>query len=194
MRAAWSNRSNIIVEDRDMETTAVYWESKIKTYGFRIERDLSLALFQFNAPKFILWGRLIEEMGALGIKFNLVFGQVPENNILNVYLVVKEAYTIRLMDYIRRNTGSEDGEYSCFNSPIEMLSFQGPHYGDRYGIACTLFETLDSNHIPVIASCCSVSCIYLLLKEGKGDKARDTLLEKFEVPLKNTHRTGPLIG
>ena len=175
-----------------METTAVYWEPKIKTYGFRIERDLSLVLFHFDAPKFTLWGRLIEQIGTLGTKFNLVFGQVPEYNILNVYLVVKAAYTVRLMDYIHQNTDSGDGEYSCLNSPIEMLSFQGPHYGDRYGIACALFETLDSNDIPVLASCCSVSCIYLLLREGMGDKAHDTLLEKFEVPLKNTLRPGPL--
>ena len=171
-----------------METTAVYWESKIKTYGFLIERELSLLTIKSDTSGQTLWGDLMENPVVSGMKFNLVFGQVHESNILTLYLALSSLSANLLLDLIKHGSVKYDKNSYRLQSPIEILSFQGPHYGDRYGIAFTLFDTLKSSDIPLIASCFSVSCIYLLLKGGTGDEVRDILLRNFEIPLKKLHR------
>ena len=107
-------------------------------------------------------------------------------------MAVKSAPAERLLDYLSHDSPAKGGEDVYRITPVEILSFQGPHYGDRYGIAFTLLETLKSGGISIIASCCSVSCIYLLLKGGKADVAREILLKNFEIPSKSNHRKGLL--
>ena len=171
-----------------METTAVYWEPKIRTYGFQLDTDLSLLKIDIDLAKLNLYESLLEALGETGIKFSLVFGQIQDNNILSIFLALKGSSGIGLIDLI--NQDSNIGVFKCsiIAYPVDMISFQGPHYGDRYGIAYAAFSKLKSSGVSIIASCCSVSCIYAVLEKGTGASARDILLDSFEVPKKNGSR------
>ncbi|RJQ64516.1 MAG: hypothetical protein C4530_01970 [Desulfobacteraceae bacterium] len=63
--------------------------------------------------------------------------------------------------------------YSCF---------QGPHFGDRYGIAQAVFQTLKDPSIPVLASEFSQSAVILALPGGAAEAAKERLSEVFQVP------------
>ena len=171
-----------------METTAVYFEPRIRTYGFQLDKDLSLLECRINTAKSGLWGAGLETLGGMGVKFHLIFGQIRKNNRICIYLALKESSINLLTDRVSKEIKINNGECRLIASPVEILSFQGPHYKDRYGIALNALESVRSRDIPVIASCCSGSCIYLVLDGGMGDKAHDILSESFEVPPKNSCR------
>ena len=165
-----------------METTAVYWEPKIRTYGFQLDTDLSLLKIDIDLAKLNLYESLLEALGETGIKFSLVFGQIQDNNILSIFLALKGSSGNGLIDLI--NQDSNIGVFKCsiIAYPVEMLSFQGPHYGDRYGIAHAAFGALAKESIPVLAAGCSVSSVYLVLSEEGLAMGRKLLSEAFELP------------
>ena len=170
-----------------METTAVYWEPKIRTYGFQIEKELSLLEIRLD-PSWPDTGPWPEKLESSGFRFSLIFGQVRDSNSISLYIAARDSSMDQLMEMVGPGLGIRDGDCSIIASPVDMLSFQGPHYGDRPGIAYKALETLCSGGMNVIALCCSVSCIYIILEQDKGEAARDILLENFEVPLKNRRR------
>ena len=162
-----------------METTAVYFESRIRTYGFHLDRDLSLLEIRIDSKGPGLWGQGLESLGAMGLRFNLVFAQILEDYGFCVYVALMRSATDRIIEALNCRLVA---------SPVDILSFQGPHYKDRYGIALEALKSLRSRDISPTAFCCSVSCIYIVLEGGKGDAAHDILMEKFEVPPKNSRR------
>jgi hypothetical protein len=66
--------------------------------------------------------------------------------------------------------------------PVEMVFFQGPHFGDRYGIVDTTLAALAARGLRVTALVCSGSCIYVVLPEGGSQEALLALSEVFEIP------------
>ncbi len=75
-----------------METIAVYWENKVKTYGFQIERELSL--FQFSLEPHDMAGLGTEIFNdSSGIRFSWVLCQPSSHQRLNIYLLLKEKKT-----------------------------------------------------------------------------------------------------
>ena len=73
-------------------------------------------------------------------------------------------------------------------SPAEMVFFQGPHFGDRYGIVDTALRALAAKGIKMTATACSGSCIYIVLPEGKSEEAVLALSEVFEIPKTSSHK------
>jgi aspartokinase len=67
-------------------------------------------------------------------------------------------------------------------TPVEVVFFHGPHFGDRYGIAETAFGALADNGIQVIAGVCSGSCVYLVTPEGGAEDVVRVLSGTFEIP------------
>lgn len=165
-----------------METIAVYWEPKIKTYGFQYAADLCMLKLSFQSEQMAAWGLRIQELEELGISFDLVLVQQTGGQGLEVYLVFPRQWEDRALNYfhqIIREKG--DGIVRTF-SPVDLIHLSGPHFGDRHGIAETAFTALAGHGVPVLASGCSASCIYLVLPEKRAEEARDALSEVFESP------------
>jgi hypothetical protein len=69
-------------------------------------------------------------------------------------------------------------------SPVEMIFFYGPHFGDRYGIADTALGILREKGLPIIAAGCTGASVYIILPENCAAKARDVLSDSFDTPKK----------
>ena len=165
-----------------METIAVYWEPKIKTYGFQDVLGLSLLELEFQSERLPEWGLGIYEMGNLGINFELVLVQAGGEQGLRVCLLFERKWEKRLINHISQVILGDDGETFQITSPVELIYFFGPHFGDRYGIADSAFMALDHKDITILATGCSGSAIYLVLQEGMAQRAKVLLAEMFEVP------------
>lgn len=165
-----------------METIAVYWEPKIKTYGFQDATDLSLLELEFKSEQTSEWGSGIQEMGNTGIRFELVLIQYVREQGLRLYILFKRKWEDKVIPHIRRVIRKDDGETFHVTSPVELIFFYGPHFGDRYGIADSVFKTLSRNSIPILAAGCSGSAVYLVLPERMAMEAKTLLAEAFEVP------------
>ncbi len=165
-----------------METSAVYWEPKIKTYGFQEVHNLSMLKLQINAEHFIKLGEYIDKLDDNSTNFFLTLVQYLENSRLHFCLVLNNNCLEKVLSHIKTQLSSCDYEYLQILSSVDLLYFHGPHYGDRCGIAFSAFNILARNHISVVAAGCSGSSIYIVLPEKEAEKTKSLLLNVFEIP------------
>ena len=164
----------------NLETTAAYWEARIKTYGFHRVTDLSLfelTLASLNLP---LFGQALCRMGEEGIPLVLTFSWVTSQGLAACF-VVPRAFEGRVRDRLQEETALS-GEGTVRVLPVEVVYFYGPHFGDRYGIAEAALKVLTESGIRATASACSGSCVYLVLPEGQSEEAVRALSRNFEIP------------
>jgi len=165
-----------------VQTIAVYWEPKIKTYGIHEDTDLTLVELEFKSEQLSELGLDVHDVGDLEIRFELVLVQYLAERGFRLYLLFKRKWEDEIIPRIR-NTIRKDIE-AAFSvmSPVELIYFYGPHFGDRYGIADAAFRALNRKAMPVLAAGCSGSAIYMVFPERMAQEARTLLAETFEVP------------
>ncbi len=164
-----------------METIAVYWENKAKTYGFEIERDLSLFQVSTEPHELAVLGSVLFN-DTSGIRFRWVLVQPSSRQRLNIYLLLNQKWTPSipvLMEHIRKNGIDLDLQTT---SPVEMVYFHGPHFGDRYGIADAALGTLRRKGLPILAAGCVGASIYIIIPEQRSSEVKQVLSGVFEAP------------
>lgn len=175
--------------DRPLETKAAYWEPRIKTYGF--QRVTDLCLFEVTAPLSALpeIGAALVRLGEEGVGFHLAFSHGSASRFelsLLVSLQSENALRRGLSPLVPLDVSMRRV------SPAELVFFQGPHFGDRYGIFHTAARTLEAGGVAMLAWACSVSCIYIVLPNGTSAEAVQALSGVFEIPARRS--PGPAGG
>lgn len=165
-----------------MQTVAVYCEPKIRTYGFHVDTDLCLMEFSWASDQLASLGRGIMELGDLEAGFVLVFGQMHKDRAFSLFVLTHDCVKGEIDRHMQRLF--KDRVQGQLNParPVDVVSFQGPHFGDRYGIAHAVFEALAPIPVPLLAAVCSTACVYLVLPGGKGRDVKGVLEGAFEVP------------
>jgi len=165
-----------------VETIAVYWEPKPKTYGFKEVFDLSLVTIEIKPEKMIQWGLWLMELADLNIGFHLILAKYSADRELRLYILIEKLWVDSLLSYFDKKINLDSEKDFYLKSPVELISFQGPHFADRYGIADSAFKALDNHGIPILIAACSGAAVYIVLPENKLHEARFFLNEAFEVP------------
>ena len=165
-----------------METIAVYWEPKPKTYGFKEIIDLSLLGIEIRPGEMAQWGLRLMELADLGIGFHLILAKYSTHQNLRLYILLEKLWADSVLSYIGKKNDPDSEKDFYLNYPVELIFFQGPHFGDRYGIADTAFKALDGQGVPVLITVCSGAAVYIVLPEKRMQEARPLLLEVFQVP------------
>lgn len=165
-----------------METIAVYWEPKIKTYGFNKITNLTLMGFALTPKQTAPMGFRLQELAEPKVRIFLVLGQYLDDRKLSLYLLIEQKWEERMINHLRHLIGGDPGESIHIISPAGLIYFHGPHFGDRYGIADSAFGVLARNGVPILASACSASSIYLVLHEERLEDAKKFLTEAFKLP------------
>jgi aspartokinase len=165
-----------------VETIAVYWEPKPKTYGFREVPHLSLLSIAVKPEKMAQWGLWFLELAGLNIDFHLILAKHSNQKELRLYVLLKKYWANNVLSYIGKRIAFEQEKDFTLTSPVELISFQGPHFGDRYGIADSAFKALDKQGIPILIGACAGASVYIVLPEKKLDGARASLTEAFTAP------------
>ena len=165
-----------------METIAVYWEPKPKTYGFKEVFDLSLVTIKIKPEEMSQWGLWLMELADLNIGFHLILAKYSTDRELRLYILLEKLWVDSLLSYFNKKINLDSEKDFYLRSPVELISFQGPHFADRYGIADSAFKALDNQGIPILIAACSGAAVYIVLPENKLHEARFFLNEAFEVP------------
>ena len=165
-----------------METFAVYWEPKPKTYGFKEVIGLSLLNIEIRPGKMPQWGLWLMELADLDIGFHLILAKYLPHHKFRLYILLEKPWADHVLSYIGRKIDLDSEKDFHLTYPVELISFQGPHFGDRYGIADTAFKALDGQGVPILITVCSGAAVYIVMPEKKLKEARPLLLEVFEVP------------
>lgn len=165
-----------------METIAVYWEPKPKTYGFKEVTNLSLMNVEITPGEMGQWGLCLMELADLNIGFHLILAKYSAHQKLRLYILLEKFWADSVLSHIDKRIDLESEKDFHLTSPVELISFQGPHFGDRYGIAHTAFKALDDQGIPILVAACSGAAVYIVLPEQKLQEVKPRLAEAFEVP------------
>ena len=80
-----------------METIAVYWEPKPKTYGFREVAHLSLLSIAVKPEKMAQWGRCFLELADLDIEFHLILAKYSDSRELRLYVLLENILTDKVL-------------------------------------------------------------------------------------------------
>jgi len=165
-----------------VETFAVYWEPKPKTYGFKEVIDLSLLNIEIRPGKMSQWGLWLMELSDLDIGFHLILAKYSTHQKLRFYILFEKIWGDRVLSYLGKKIDLDSEKDFHLTYPVELISFQGPHFGDRYGIADTAFKAFEGQKVPVLITVFAGAAVYIVLPEKKLQDARPLLLEAFEVP------------
>ena len=166
-----------------METIAVYWESRIKTYGFQVERELSLFKISMAPGELAGFGAaMFNETGEIHFSWSLV--QASSTHTLTIFLLLAKKWE-RAMHAI---LGAYRTESGCIDlqvhSPVEMVFFHGPHFGDRYGIADTAMGELREKGLSILIAGCTGASVYLIVPEHCSAETKNVLSGVFDTPKK----------
>jgi len=162
-----------------VETIAVYQETIIRTYGFRLIEGLSMLRMRICNNRWASIEPFLAEAGGHDPGFHAVFSQWAGADALEVFLLVearKERHIQAWMETALYATWVET------LNPVDLISFQGPHFGDRYGIAQAVYQAFHDGSIPLLASEFSQSAVFLVLPGGSAQSAERCLTGVFEVP------------
>ena len=167
---------------RRMETVAMYWEPRIKTYGFHVVKELSIfkCLIPINISNH--WERALELIENIPNRFHLICGQLNETSELNLSLLCESDQGRSFSRDIEAEFPVDEGFRYQMITPVELLYFQGPHFGDRFGIADFTYRALKSHTDGLLAAVFSCASIYLVLAEGAADRAKEGLTAAFKIP------------
>jgi aspartokinase len=133
-------------------------------------------------------GRALIQMGEKGIHFHLTFSRPCHEGLELCFLIQRDL--VRLAEaQFEKSSGQRGETFAYQTTPAELVFFQGPHFGDRYGIADVALEALAGKGVEMMAIVCSGACVYVVLPEGKSEEAVLALAETFEIPKVSLRRS-----
>ena len=165
-----------------METAAVYWESKVRIYGFTERLGLSLFTLVLPVERLGNWGEVMQALAEDHAPFELVFFQKTGTDLLKCCLVFEEKSGDFQRRLIEKAVQNEAATSFHVDFPVELISFHGPHFQDRYGIAEAAFAALKKVDFPLLAVGCTGTSVYIVLPEKKAQPAAQLLAETFIIP------------
>lgn len=160
-----------------METIAVYWESRVKTYGF--QRIPQVALIELSCPIGTIksLGEILTHDDIQALKAPFIVAQESDRELSFIFcLPEREGKGFHASLEQTHIPTSHRYLY-----PVGIIFFHGPHFGDRYGIAEATFSAISKAGIQPIASGCASSSVYLILAQDDLDRAEEVLTKAFEV-------------
>lgn len=165
-----------------METVAMYWEPRIKTYGFQVVKELAIYRCLIPVDMSNHWNRALELIENGPNRFHLICGQLNETSELSLSLLCQPDQGRSFSGDIEAEIPVAEGFRSQMITPVELLYFQGPHFGDRFGIADFTYRALKNHADGLLAAVFSCASIYLVLSEGAADRAKERLTAAFIIP------------
>lgn len=169
------------------ETIAVYSESTIRTYGFVVHRGMTLVHLTPMAAALDL-EQALHDAGVPAVELRMATALSQPDGTLRIQLLLEPTPDgeTAAAPATRRN-GPHQLEVV---SPVEVIQFQGPHFGDRYGIAHAAVRALRSGGVELLAMGCTGASVYLAVGDGCADNAVCHLRGCFSIP-ENEPSKGP---
>ena len=158
------------------ETVAQYVETRIKTYGIQVKTGLTICTGYVGPAALGSWGRA---MAGSGFHFAYAAAAVTAQNGIKIDLVLdlKAQHTdVPATSALCRLENRRNGE---------MISFHGPHFGDRYGIADKALGCLGRSGVPVWMAGCVGATVSLVVPPDMGAKGAEALSDIFYTPLRD---------
>jgi aspartokinase len=162
------------------EVVASYQEKRPKVYYLERQDSQDLSHVKINHHDLSAVGKVFKGFARMGLSLNfLVSTSSQEKRETRLFFCLPEpsgkschAITRRLLPK------AVTAEFS----PVALFSMNGPHFGDRYGIASELFQALESVHVDLLALSCATASIMGVVPADQIDSTIQAIQGCFDVP------------
>ena len=172
------------VKKRYSETRATYVEEKIKTYGIKLTAGLEMIELSFNPnlqTHLEICGNGLQNLAKSGKKFYFTAAMAENRDVAYLYCLTEPLAPKERQDFSSQVTTVSGGGVGPSQS-VDLISFHGPHFGDRFGIFNTAMACLNEASITVLVAGCTGASICMVLPASLGEKAIPALAIGFESP------------
>lgn len=160
------------------EVVASYQEQRPKVYGLEYQEGQQLVHVRLTSSYAGQLGTIFEEFARLGLNLTfLTTSPCEDKEILAFCLPASETHP---------STDTINGIAPEIDlgsvSPVTTFSMNGPHFGDRYGIASELLKAFKKNKIDLLGLSCTIASITGVVPSPQLESSIQAIRECFEVP------------
>jgi hypothetical protein len=149
------------------ETRSTYVEEKIKTYGIQLTPGIRMLRMQDDPDRLMQVQQGLMATVGPDARFHLVSMVRISGGRLDALFVL--------------GTTPDNGKRHPAE-PVDLITFHGPHFGDRYRILQAALNCLEIDRVPLVAAACAGASISLVFPAGSGLLAQTALAKGFEAP------------
>lgn len=164
----------------EMETVAVYEERPIKAYALQIQTGFCLLAARLPLSR---CQDLDDCLGARPGEWAALFCTVNlAGEAFSYTACLPKQAALALADHLRER----GAELVLAPLPVAVVHLQGPHYGDRYGIAAAAAGALAEAGLALLSMSAVVHSIFLAVPAEQGEPALAALAKHFATPKTGT--------
>lgn len=167
-------------EELYKEVVASYQEKRPKVYGLDIREGLEFIHIRLDGGGMGQIGTALRNLSQLGV--NLAF--ISKNpcrlqGTEDLFICLPPS-----SDYTNAEVIGQMAPQAVINTiyPVATFSMNGPHFGDRYGIASELLHAMEEDGINLLALNCSIASIVGVVHLDQIQSAIWAIQGCFEVP------------
>ncbi|MBW2029514.1 MAG: hypothetical protein JRH06_13045 [Deltaproteobacteria bacterium] len=162
------------------EVVASYQEKQPKVYGLEIREGLDLYLLEVKKQGLGLLAKSFRQLGDEGIGLSYI-SSLPLPGMRNHSMALCLPATVRdratsLLSDPMAEIGLKIAENIC------LFTMNGPHFGDRYGLAWILMRAFQEHHLDLLALNCTVASMTGIVWYNQTDLAIKAIRTRFHVP------------
>ena len=162
------------------EVVASYQEKRPKVYGLEYQEGQKLFHVTLNRRHIGRFGAALKEFARLGLHLTFLATGLCKEKGKEKLVICLPASQNHDYNEIISGIGLED--VADRPSPVATFSFNGPHFGDRYGIANELLHAFNENRIDLLALNCTIASIIGVVPSNQIEQVIHAIRDCFDVP------------
>jgi aspartokinase len=162
------------------EVVASYQEKRPKVYGLEYQEGLEFVRTELNSLDIGPFGASFKEFARQGYNLSFLATSPGPEKGKQVLAFCLPMSTDRSYIPIIKRIAPETNVNTT--QPVTVFSMNGPHFGDRYGIASELLSSFEKNKIDLLGLSCTIASIIGVLPSHQLESAVQAVQQCFEVP------------
>jgi aspartokinase len=161
------------------EVVASYQEKRPKVYGLNYRDSQNLFIVEVDRKGIGSFGRALKSAASQGFNLSFLASSPDNHGKVNIFFCLPKSGKGICQDSMREL--ARDIQIASVYSAA-MFSMTGPHFGDRYGIASELLNTLNQAGIELTAMTCTIASVRGVVHTDQIESAIQAIKSCFEVP------------
>jgi aspartokinase len=161
------------------EVVASYQEKRPKVYGLNYRDSQNLFIVEVDRKGTGSFGRALKSAASQGFSLSFLASSPDHHGKVNIFFCLPKwgqgIYQNPMRELAR------DIQITRVYSAA-MFSMTGPHFGDRYGIASELLNSLNRAGIELTAMTCTMASVRGVVHTHQIESAIQAIKSRFEVP------------
>ena len=162
------------------EVVASYQEKRPKVYGLEYQERQVFLRIELDSRFMGQVGASLKAFAGLGLHMTFLAKGPSPGGEREKWVVCLPASEVHSYPEVITRVASE----AVVESPTSVATFSmnGPHFGDRYGIASELLQAFEKHHVDLLALNCTIASIIGVVPSHLMEAALHAIEECFEVP------------